>query len=59
MSISAEDMAACWCGRSPDGKCNGSHTFTDDQWADMNYEYTGDGNPQDSWHQKTDDYYDK
>ena len=59
MSISADDMAKCWCGRSPTGKCDGSHTFTDEQWADINYEYKGEESPQESWHKKTDDYYTK
>ena len=42
MSITADEMAACWCGRSPTGKCDGSHTFTDEQWAEINYEYKGE-----------------
>jgi|GWRWMinimDraft_13_1066021.scaffolds.fasta_scaffold69555_2 CDGSH-type Zn-finger protein len=59
--ITADDMARCWCGRSPTGKCDGSHTFTDDQWAEINYEFKKDttGSAQDSWFNKTDDYWNK
>jgi CDGSH-type Zn-finger protein len=58
--ISADDMSKCWCGRSTTGLCDGSHTFTDDQWAEINYEYTSkDKLPSDSWLDKSDDYWNK
>ena len=59
--ISADEMASCWCGRSKTGLCDGSHTFTDDQWAEQNYEYVDkDGRlPSDSWLDKSDDYWNK
>ena len=28
-----EGFAACGCGRSPSGVCNGYHALTDEQWA--------------------------
>lgn len=28
-----EGFAACGCGRSPSGVCNGYHSLTDEQWA--------------------------
>jgi CDGSH-type Zn-finger protein len=61
MAISADDMSRCWCGRSKTGLCDGSHTFTDDQWAEINYEYKGskDKLPSDSWLDKSDDYWNK
>ena len=27
-----EDFAACGCGRSPSGVCNGYHALTEEQW---------------------------
>lgn len=57
---SADDMARCWCGRSPTGKCDGSHTFTEDQWAEINYEFKDkSASAQESWFNKTDDYWNK
>ena len=38
----ADEMSSCWCGRSPTGRCDGSHTFTDEQWAEQNYEWSAD-----------------
>jgi len=53
-------MSRCWCGRSKTGLCDGSHTFTDDQWAEINYEYTDKSKlPSDSWLDKSDDYWNK
>ena len=28
-----EGFAACGCGRSPSGVCNGYHALTEEQWA--------------------------
>ena len=28
-----EGFAACGCGRSPSGVCNGYHALTDEQWS--------------------------
>ena len=57
----ADEMSRCWCGRSPTGLCDGSHTFTDDQWAEINYEFTpSDGSTaHDTWLDKSDDYWNK
>ena len=29
---SADDMARCWCGRSPTGKCIGWHGLTESEY---------------------------
>ena len=36
---SAADMAKCICGRGKEGWCDGSHSFTDEQWAEYNLEF--------------------
>lgn len=38
----AKEIAACWCGRGKDGKCDGSHTFTEEEWAEQNYEWSAE-----------------
>ena len=48
----AAEMAACWCGRGKDGLCDGSHTFTDEEWAEQNYEWTPErfkDTPNEAW----------
>lgn len=48
----AKEMGACWCGRSASGQCDGSHTFTDEEWAEQNYEWSADkfkDTPSEAW----------
>jgi CDGSH-type Zn-finger protein len=55
---SAKDMSACWCGRSKTGQCDGSHTFTEEQWAEVNLEFDPEkfkNTASESWLNRTQD----